>query len=144
MLWQSILAALMVVVVFPACVSAEETRTAEPSTDLDYPDAPEEEGNPAGEPAARIANDAESISTNSAAMDPERTGEAALASAVGDTCRAACAAGYAALCLRVQFLCAGATAITVGTATVPCVTAIAVACIGSAAVGAVCTGRCQP
>jgi hypothetical protein len=74
----------------------------------------------------------------------EHVEEAALASTAGDACRAYCAAAYAAACLRIQQACTAAEVVTIGGATVACATAISAVCIGSAALGVICAGKCTP
>jgi hypothetical protein len=96
--------------------------------------------------AQRVEREAgDAVNDSATAIDVEPIGEVAeAASTRGTACRASCAVSYAALCLRVQQLCAGATVITVGSAAVPCVTAIATACLTSAAVAVICADRCPP
>lgn len=65
-------------------------------------------------------------------------------SAAGNLCAANCAAGYTALCLYIGSVCPAASVVTIGGATIPCATATAIACIGSAAVGAICARQCPP
>jgi hypothetical protein len=74
----------------------------------------------------------------------ERIGEAseAMGSAAGEACRAACASAYALLCTRVAIICGSAAVVTIGSATVPCATALMVACGGGAGLASLCAGRC--
>jgi hypothetical protein len=74
----------------------------------------------------------------------ERTGEAQQASAVGQACRDGCALAYTAACLRVTQVCEGATAVTLGGATVPCATAIYATCLSAVVLARVCAGECPP
>ena len=59
----------------------------------------------------------------------------------GDACRGGCAASYAALCLRVTAICGTAEVVTLGGTSVPCATALAVSCVGGAAVAAILWGE---
>lgn len=65
-------------------------------------------------------------------------------STAGAACAANCAAGYAALCYTVTRVCGAAATVTIGGTAVPCATAVAAACIGGAAVGALCSRGCPP
>jgi hypothetical protein len=79
-----------------------------------------------------------------AAGEGEPIGEASAASTAGEACRAYCATAYAAACYRVTTLCAGATVVTIGGATIVCATAIPGICLSAAALASVCSGRCPP
>ncbi len=75
----------------------------------------------------------------------ERIGEVAeAATQAGTACRVACATSYTALCLRVQYLCAGASVFTFGGATIPCAAGMAAVCLTSVAVAVICNDRCPP
>jgi hypothetical protein len=79
------------------------------------------------------------------ALMGEQIGEARQAgTAEGEACRVYCATSYAAACLYVQHVCAGATVVTLGGAAVPCATATAAVCLSSVALGTLCAGRCPP
>ena len=54
------------------------------------------------------------------------------------------ATSYTALCLRVQYLCAGASVFTFGGATIPCAAGMAAVCLTSVAVAVICNDRCPP
>jgi hypothetical protein len=86
----------------------------------------------------------ESESAPSEAGELERTGEAVQASTAETACRAACATSYAALCVRVQQICAGSTVVTVGGIAIPCATGVATTCLTSTALAVVCADRCPP
>jgi hypothetical protein len=142
---RAILIALVVSLPCAACVGSGDGAHAE---DLDAEGTRAgRAGAAAGEEAAdNAAPNAElrALATMDALAMRERTGAAPEASTAGDTCVAACAAGYAALCLRVRAICEAAEVVTIGGATVECAAALAVACIGGAALGAICGRRCPP
>lgn len=74
----------------------------------------------------------------------EQIGEARQATAAGNACVMGCVASYAALCHRIRMICAVAEVVTLGSATVPCGTALAVTCVGGVAAGAICARSCPP
>jgi hypothetical protein len=90
------------------------------------------------------AEQLQALATTEAMATGEPIGEAEEPSAVGDACAAACVLSYATYCTRVMGLCGVAETVTIGGATVPCSTAIAVACLGGTAVSAICSRRCPP
>lgn len=91
-----------------------------------------------------VAPDVTELVTTETMALSERIGEAVEASAAGDACAAACALSYTALCLRIMGLCGVAESVTIGGATIPCATAMGAACLGGAAVSAICSRRCPP
>ncbi len=106
-------------------------------------DEPTSEDGPWIDPAApdlreRITDEALGLG---AELAQERSREASID---GDACRAYCATSYAALCWRVTELCAAATVITLGGATVTCAVARASACVGGVGLATICQGRCPP
>lgn len=108
-------------------------------------------GEPAGEPAPErvptTTAEAEEVTAAEARtlITSESIGEAPeAATTTGEACRAYCATSYAAVCLRITTLCAGAEVITIGTSSIPCVTAISGVCLSSVALASLCNGRCPP
>jgi hypothetical protein len=127
----------------PACGAAEE-----PSTEgMDSAEQPPIAGEQTtAEPTGETA---EGVGVSCGEPDEcgrmgEQIGEAQQATAAGNACVAACAVSYAALCHRVRVICAVAEVVTVGEATIPCATALGVACIGGAGLGAICARQCPP
>jgi hypothetical protein len=78
--------------------------------------------------------------------EEERLGEASLEleSRVGEACRAACAANWTALCVRVGLVCLTAATVTFAGAVIPCTPALYAACAGGAGGLSLCTGSCPP
>jgi hypothetical protein len=75
----------------------------------------------------------------------EPIGEVAeAATTAGTACRSACVASYAAACMRVQYLCTGATVFTFGGATIPCASGMAAVCLSSVVLAQVCSDQCPP
>jgi hypothetical protein len=97
------------------------------------------------DPTAEREGDAARPIEGDAVLDEEQIGEVAeAATAAGTACRSACVGGYAAACLRIQYLCTGATVFTLGGATVPCATGMAAVCLSSIVLGQICSDRCPP
>lgn len=142
---RTVLAVLAASLSCTACVGAGDDASSE---------NPDSESGPAGsselgaeeEAARNPAPDAElrELASMDAMAMSERIGEAREASAASDACVAACAASYALLCHRVRVICAAAAVVTLGSATVECATALGVACVGGAALAAICARRCPP
>ena len=87
----------------------------------------------------------EGLPDGDAVCDEELVGEVAQAATqAGTACRVACATSYTALCLRVQYLCAGVSVFTFGGATIPCASGMAAVCLTAVAVGVICNDRCPP
>jgi hypothetical protein len=130
-----------------ACVGAGDDASSENHDSESEPAGSSELGAEEKEEAAKnSAPDAElrELASMEAMATSERIGEAQEASAAGDACVAACAASYALLCHRVRVICAAATVVTLGNATVECATALGFACVGGAALAAICARRCPP
>lgn len=127
----------------PACGVVEE-----PSTEgKDSPEHPPTDGEQTtAEPTGEAVEEADvsCIDLDDCLRMSERIGEAREASTAGDACVASCVASYALLCHRVRTICAVAAVVTIGSATVPCTTALVLGCVGGAALGAICARRCPP
>lgn len=120
----------------------------EPSTEgQDSAEAPPSDGEqttaePTGEAAEEIGVSCGDV--DECGRTGEHIAEAWQASTAGTACVATCAASYALLCHRVRTICAVAEVATIGEATVPCATALLVACVSGAGLGAICARQCPP
>lgn len=101
-------------------------------------------GEPAEATAAAPTPEVTKVNEVRALIMGESIGEAPEASTKGEACRACCATSYAAACLRVTTLCAGAEVVTIGGATIASATAVTAVCVSAAALGSVCNGQCPP
>lgn len=128
----------------PACGVVEEPSTeGKDSEEQPLSDGEQTTAEPTGEAAEEAGVSCED--PDDCGRPGEQIGEAQEAStAAGNACVAACVASYAMLCHRVRTICAVAEVVTVGSATVPCATALVVSCVGGVALGAVCARQCPP
>jgi hypothetical protein len=143
---RTVLAVLAASLSCTACVGAGDDAISENPDSESGPAGSSELGAEEEEAARNPALDAElrELASMDAMAMSERIGEAREASAASDACVAACAASYALLCHRVRVICAAAAVVTLGSAAVECATALGVACVGGAALAAVCARRCPP
>jgi hypothetical protein len=105
---------------------------AQPTTDGDDGDA------------SQLGEEARSEEAQSEEQE-EQIGEVVeAATARGTACRSACVGSYTAACLRISYLCTGATVFTLGSTTVPCATGLAAVCFSAAVLAQICSDRCPP
>lgn len=119
-----------------ALVLGATSASAEPTTEREDGDAAQLDDEAWGE-EEQLGDEARS--------EKEPIGEVAeAATARGTACRSACVGSYTAACLRISYLCTGATVFTLGGATVPCATGLAAVCFSAAVLAQICSDRCPP
>lgn len=145
MAWKKISPALMLVLLYPACVGDNETSPTETSA----PCSPERDTGT--EALCTALQSTEALCTyplGAELLDAEplcdgRTGEAVSAYTTGQVaCMIGCGAAASAGCRAVSLVCAAGEVWTVGTVTIPCFIAVLAACAVYGGTGTACGLLC--